>query len=42
MEKRKKKSICPKISFARVLIFVTKVMVSFLVFIVKFYLNPKK
>lgn len=42
MEKRKKNSTCPKISFARVLIFVTKVMHPFLVFYSKVVFKSNK
>lgn len=42
MEKRKKNSICPKISFARVLIFVTKVMRPSLVFYSKVVFKSNK
>lgn len=42
MEKRQKKSICPKISFARVLIFVTKVTHPFLGFCSKVVFKSNK
>lgn len=42
MEKRKKISICPQISFARVHIFVTKVMHPFLVFYGEVVFKSKK
>lgn len=42
MDKRKKNPTCPKISFARVLIFVTKVMHPFLVFYSKVVFKSNK